>query len=101
MNFNDIYTIIGLAGMVLIMISLWRTSSGRWHHSYVWYELDTIIGASLIIIYQIHVKAYVTLPINVFLVFICFRGLSSFAERYAVRKQRVLKRRFRRHTRRR
>jgi uncharacterized membrane-anchored protein len=98
MNFADPYTIIGIAGMILIMIALWRTSSGRWHHSSVWYELDTIVGASLIIVYQIHVKAFITLPINIFLVIICFRGLSSFAERYAVRKKRAISRQLRKRT---
>lgn len=83
MDPTDPYTIIGLTGMILILFGIWRTSSGRWHHSTLWYELDTIIGASLIIIYQLNIKAYVTLPINIVLVFISFRGLSSFAERYA------------------
>lgn len=96
MNLNDPYVISGLAGMALIVLGLWRTSSGRWRHTSGWYELDTVIGASLIIMYQLHVKAYVTLPINVFLVIICFRGLSSYAERYAIAQKRSLKRRLRR-----
>lgn len=95
MEWASPYTICGLSGMLLIMLGLWRTSSGRWHHSTAWYELDTIIGASLIIVYQLHVKAYVTLPINIFLVFVCFRGLSSYAERYTRAKKRVLKRKLR------
>lgn len=94
MDLTDIYTISGLTGMILIVLGLWRTSSGRWRHTSGWYELDTIIGASLIIIYQLHVKAYVTLPINLFLVIVCFRGLSSFAERYARVQKRSLRRRF-------
>lgn len=100
MDLTDRYVICGLAGMLIIMLGLWRTSSGRWRHRSVWYELDTIVGASLIIVYQLHVKAYVTLPINIFLVIICFRGLSSYAERYAAAKQKTLKRRLQSHTRR-
>jgi len=83
MDFSNPYVISGCLGVALVLFGLWRTSSGRWHHSTIWYELDMIIGASLIIVYQLHIKAYVTLPVNVFLVLISFRGLSSFAERYA------------------
>lgn len=93
MDFSDYHVWSGIAGMLFIVLGLWRTSSGRWRHSSTWYELDTIIGASLIIVYQLDAKAYVTLPINVFLVIICFRGLSSYAERYALRQKRSLKRR--------
>lgn len=83
MNFSDPYVITGIIGMLFIVFGLYRTSSGRWRHSSLFYELDSIIGASLLIIYQIHVKAYVALPINLMLVFVSFRGLTSFAERYA------------------
>ena len=99
MEWGNIYTVSGIIGMALIMLGLWRTSSGRWHHSNALYELDTIIGASLIIMYQLHVKAYVTLPINVFLVIVCFRGLSSYAERYAKHYERRLAKRHKRTTR--
>lgn len=83
MYWTNPYTIIGTIGMILILIGIWRTSTGRWHHKSVLYELDTIIGASLLIVYQINMKSYVSLPINLVVVFISFRGLSSFAERYA------------------
>lgn len=83
MNFSDPYVITGIIGMLFIVFGLYRTSSGRWRHSSLFYELDSIIGASLLIMYQIHVKAYVALPINLMLVFVSFRGLTSFAERYA------------------
>lgn len=94
MDFSDPYVIIGICGMVLMIFGLWRTTSGVWRHTSAWYELDTIIGASLLITYQLHVKAYVSLPINVFLVFVCFRGLSSYAERYAYKKTRHITRRW-------
>ncbi len=83
MNYRDPYVITGIIGMLFILFGLYRTSSGRWRHSSLFYELDSIIGASLLIVYQIHVKAYVALPINLMLVFVSFRGLTSFAERYA------------------
>lgn len=83
MNYRDPYVITGIIGMLFILFGLYRTSSGRWRHSSLFYELDSIIGASLLIIYQVHVKAYVALPINLMLVFVSFRGLTSFAERYA------------------
>lgn len=96
MNWQDPYVLIGFVGMLLILSGIWRTTSGSWRHTSVWYELDTIVGASLIIIYQLHVKAFVTLPINAALVFISFRGLSSFAERYALTKKRKLNKKLKR-----
>jgi hypothetical protein len=86
MNINDPYTIIGIVGMLLVLLGIWRTSTGFWTSKSFLYELDTIIGASLLIIYQLHYKAYVALPINVILVYISFRGLSSHAERFAARE---------------
>lgn len=89
----NLYVVSGVLGMTLVVNGLWRTSSGRWRHTNAWYELDMIIGASLIIVYQLYVKAYVTLPINIFLVVVSFRGLSSFAERYAQRQTRTNRKR--------
>jgi glucose uptake protein GlcU len=83
MNWTEPYTVIGIIGMLFILFGIWRTSTGRWTDKSVLYELDTIIGASLLIVYQLHYKAYVSLPIHLLVVFIAFRGLSSFAERYA------------------
>ncbi|MEI6480684.1 MAG: hypothetical protein WCO19_00055 [Candidatus Saccharibacteria bacterium] len=89
MNFQDPYVITGIVGMLCIVFGLYRTSSGRWKNSSPLYELDTILGASLLVVYQIHVKAYVAIPINLMLVFVSFRGLSSFAERYTKKVSRT------------
>ena len=99
-DWSNSYNFWGAVGVFLVLVGIVRTSYGSWRHNSLWYELDTVIGASLIIRYQLHIKAYITLPINVALVFISFRGLSSFAERYALRKERLLKRKIKQKTRR-
>jgi len=83
MDWNNSFTYIGITGMLLVLAGFWRTSVGKWNNKSFIYELDMIIGASLLILYQIHFKAYVALPINIVLVFVSFRGLSSYAESYA------------------
>ncbi len=87
MNWQDPYTLIGLAGVLLVLMAIWRTSVGKWSHHSVIYELDTIFGAALLLVYQYHHKAYIVMPINIAYVYVSFRGLSSFAERYAKRKK--------------
>ncbi len=84
----DPYTILGAIGVALRLFGFWRTSHGKWRSTSVWYELDTIVGASLIIVYEFQRHIYITLPINFVLVYISFRGLSSYAERYEQRQQR-------------
>lgn len=93
MNWSDPYHYVGAVGVVLVLIGIWRTSSGKWRQNSVWYELDTIVGAGLLLLYQIHMKAYIVMPINIALVIISFRGLSSFAERYAVREKKQIAKR--------
>lgn len=87
LDWNDPYVYVGIAGVICILFGLWRNSIGRWKNKSLMYELDTVVGASLVIIYQLHVHAYVTLPINLVLVFILFRGLTSYADRKKLRKE--------------
>lgn len=92
-GWGDPYTYAGMLGVTLLLFGFWRTSIGRWTNKSPMYELDTVAGASLVIAYQLHVHAYITLPINIVLVIISFRGLTSYAERSRERKARKLRRR--------
>lgn len=87
MNWQDPINFIGLLGVFFMLLGIWRTSMGRWSHHSALYELDTIIGAGLLLIYQYNVGAYIVMPINIAYVFVSFVGLSSYAERYAARQK--------------
>lgn len=86
MNFYDL---IGIAGALLIFLGFYRTSIGRWSNKSFWYELDNMVGASLLVIYQLHLKAYISVILNTVWMIVAFRGLTSFAARYnsAARKK--------------
>lgn len=80
-NWHDPFVYIGLLGVVSVLLGFYRTSIGQWTDKSLLYELDSIIGVSLIVVYQIHVKAYVTLPLNLVWIVVSFRGLIPFAVR--------------------
>lgn len=82
------YNIIGTAGACLILLGFYRTSIGKWKNKSFWYELDNTVGAILLIIYQFHLRAYISVILNVIWAIVAFRGLVSFAERYNSQKKR-------------
>ena len=84
-----VYTIIGTLGAVLILFGFYRTSIGQWKAKSFWYELDNTLGALLLIVYQAHLKAYISVVLNAVWALVAFRGLTSFAERY--QRQRLKK----------
>ncbi|MBA3757520.1 hypothetical protein H0X09_01510 [Candidatus Saccharibacteria bacterium] len=75
------YTAIGIAGSLLILLGFYRTSVGKWTGKSFWYELDNFVGALLVMVYQFHYKAYVTMVVNIIWAVVALRGLSSYAER--------------------
>jgi uncharacterized membrane protein len=75
------YTIIGIIGAVLIILGFYRISVGKWNGKSFWYELDNLIGAIFVGIYQLHHKAYISVVINIVWGTVALRGLSSYAER--------------------
>ena len=79
---NFVYNMIGVAGSLLILLGFYRTSIGRWKNRSFLYELDNVIGASLVIIYQLHTRSYISVGLNFIWAFVAFRGLTSFSERY-------------------
>ncbi len=84
----DPYNFIGAIGALLIVFGVYRTSIGKWSRHSLWYELDTLVGASCIIVYQINKKAYITMIVNVVWVIVALKGVTSIAERSAKKRLR-------------
>lgn len=83
MQMSDImYDVFGVCGALLILFGFYRTSIGRWTGKSFWYELDNVVGASLLVVYQMHMHAYISAVLNVIWAIVAFRGLTSFAQRY-------------------
>ncbi|MDB5186040.1 MAG: hypothetical protein JWL85_563 [Candidatus Saccharibacteria bacterium] len=87
MSSELVYNIIGTVGACLILLGFYRTSIGKWKYKSFWYELDNTVGAVLLIIYQFHLQAYISVVVNVIWAVVAFRGLLSFAERYRSTQQ--------------
>lgn len=78
---NMLFNALGLAGSLLILFGFYRISIGRWSGKSLLYELDNILGGVLLIAYQIHLRAYMTVILNVVWVVVAFRGVLSITER--------------------
>lgn len=81
-----LFNAIGVVGAALILLGFYRTSVGRWKTRSFLYELDNLFGALLLIVYQLYAGAYISVVVNTIWAIVAFRGLSSFAERYRMRK---------------
>lgn len=86
------YIVIGSVGAALILFGFYRTSIGRWTNRSMWYELDNLVGASLLIIYQLHIKNYISLVLEVVWAIVAFKGVTSLAERYEKQRRRKARR---------
>lgn len=82
MEAETLYNIAGSIGAFLILFGFYRTSIGKWKNKSFWYELDNLIGASLLVIYQLHHSAVISVIVNIVWAIIAFTGLTSFAQRY-------------------
>lgn len=78
----DFFNALGTIGAALILLGFYRTSIGKWKSKSVIYELDNLVGGTLLFVYHIHFKAYIGAVLNVIWMIVAFRGLTSFAERY-------------------
>ena len=72
---------LGIIGACMLLFGFYRVNSGRWGNKSFWYELDNVIGASLIIIYQIRYHAYVTVVVNAIWAIVALFGLIVFMRR--------------------
>lgn len=77
-----LYNIVGIIGAILILMGFYRTSIGKWKNKSFIYEMDNLVGALFLIIYQMHYHAYISVTVNVIWAIIAFTGLTSFAQRY-------------------
>ena len=84
MTSKYLYDALGIIGACLILLGFYRTSIGQWKNKSFWYELDNTVGALLLILYQLHLHAYISVVLNTIWAIVAFRGLTSFAERYRV-----------------
>lgn len=62
---STLSTVIGTIGAGCILLGFYRTSIGKWTGKSFWYELDNLVGAVLLIIYQMNVGAYVSVTLNI------------------------------------
>jgi hypothetical protein len=75
------YILVGIIGAILVLFGFYRTSIGKWTGKSFWYEMDNLIGAVLVTIYQLHYHAYVTMVVNIIWAIVAFRGVISYRER--------------------
>lgn len=85
------YNALGIAGSVLLLFGFYRATTGKWNNKSFWYEFDNILGAVLIIVYQIHYHAYVSVVVNLIWAGVAVVGISVFFHR--VRRHRAKKHR--------
>ena len=77
-----IYNGLGVVGASLLLFGFFRVNSGKWGNKSFWYELDNVVGATLIIIYQIRYHAFVTVVVNAIWAVVALWGLAVFFRRY-------------------
>jgi hypothetical protein len=77
-----VYNALGIAGSILLLFGFYRVNSGKWTNKSFWYEFDNILGAFLIIIYQIHYHAFVSVVVNLIWAGVALMGISVFFRRF-------------------
>lgn len=85
---TSVSTVIGVFGAGCILFGFYRTSIGKWTGKSFLYELDNLVGALLLIIYQLSVGAYVSVTLNIVWAIVAFAGATSIVERRRGRKKR-------------
>ncbi|HEY5806238.1 MAG TPA: hypothetical protein VIS56_02515 [Candidatus Saccharimonadales bacterium] len=79
MNETIFYNGLGVIGASLLLFGFYRINSGKWSNRSFWYEFDNMLGAFLIIVYQIHYHAYVTVVVNLVWAGVAATGLVVFS----------------------
>jgi len=75
------YKVAGILGAILVLFGFYRTTIGKWSGKSKIYELDNLLGASLLAVYQYHYKVYITMVLNVIWAAVALRGLTSYSQR--------------------
>lgn len=73
--------LIGITGAVLIVFGFVRISLGMWTSKSLWYEVDNLAGASLMIVHEYLIGAYIPMVLSIMWAIVAIKGLTSFAER--------------------
>jgi Na+-transporting NADH:ubiquinone oxidoreductase subunit NqrB len=76
-----IYNVLGMIGAAMLLFGFYRVNSGKWTNKSFAYELDNLVGAVLIIIYQVRYHAFVTVVVNAIWAIIALIGLVVFVRR--------------------
>ena len=76
-----LYNALGIVGSLLILLGFYRISIGKWTGKSLLYEIDNVLGALLVSIYQIHHHTYITATLNVVWVIVALKGISSYKQR--------------------
>jgi hypothetical protein len=75
------YKVVGTIGALLVLFGFTRITSGKWNGKSKIYELDNLLGASLLAVYQFHYKVYITMVLNLIWAAVALRGLNSYRQR--------------------
>lgn len=86
------FNALGLLGALLLLFGFFRSVSGKWNGKSFWYELDNVLGATLVIIYQVYYHAYVTVVLNAIWAAVALWGIITFFRRLHAHKTRHRKR---------
>lgn len=73
--------LIGLVGAALIVFGFLRISLGIWTSRSLWYEIDNLAGASLMVLHEWLIGAYIPMVLSIMWAVVALKGLTSFAER--------------------
>jgi hypothetical protein len=86
-----LYNVLGIAGAGMLLFGFYRINSGMWTNKSFWYELDNLVGAVLIIIYQVHYHAFVTVVLNAVWAVVALWGIVIFLRRLRVHRKRPVR----------
>lgn len=76
------FNALGIIGAVMLLFGFYRINSGKWSNKSLYYELDNVVGAALVIIYQIRYHAFVTVVLNAIWAGVALWGIIIFFRRY-------------------
>jgi len=86
-----LFNALGIFGALLLLFGFYRITIGKWSGKSVWYEFDNALGTILIIVYQIHYHAYVTVVVNAVWAAVAVMGLAAFLRRVHGHRRRAKK----------
>lgn len=89
---REIYTaieIIGIVGLVLFLLAVYRLSIKKLAGKPLWYELDVVGSVICLGIYSYYKGAYLGIITTLIWGVLTIRGLISYRERRNIKKKRV------------